>query len=353
MSFSHPLRLETPYDNRNYVALCSEVFSNEIFEVNSSKATTNMNGQDMFIIISPNFLSIQFRATFFMRYPDDSLNRIRVLINLFNFKHREINKLAVPVIVARIDIARDYLKVIPEELSKYLHNNKIYFKKFSPPVYRPISRLDYPSETENFCSSKWHLRIYRKDKQALTFKDDFRKNWIKEMGYENQIVTRFELEMRCSKRLKDVTFNFYNIKVQIQSLIQLSLRDFYLTHKILNRSGNEEKNWRNLFIINKNITLKRPRTFSNKFLDFGFRQIESPQSLMSRYLNLKLNSHTDLEIGTFQNSLHADFLTALKDLDEKKRLKKLKLEITQDYFKHILSFGEILLNNDEDEDKAA
>jgi hypothetical protein len=351
LSFSHPLRLETVYDNRNYIELCKEVFAQEVFEVKTINVSSTLNGQDMHIIISKNFLSIQFRATFFMRY-GDALARIRALINLFNTKHRDINNLAVPVVIARIDICRDFAEIIPEDLAKYLKKKKVYKKKFLPPRYSPIGRLDYPAETENFISSKYHLRIYCKTIQAKKFTDEFRKSWVAKMGYVDRLITRFELELRDSKRLKDITFNFYNSAVSLETLIQSAMRDFYLTHKIFNKSNVEEKNWKNLFILSKNISLKRPRTFSNKYLDFGFKSLMTDKICIKRYLTLQLDDE-EIDEEKLRKNLLKDFDEQKNDLEEKRRLKQFRQAITTDYFNQILKFGEILLSDSESDIKKA
>lgn len=337
LAFSYPIPGNKYEHYRQFFESINKVLFFETFAFNNSPCKIVADGNDIYYSFMPSCFFIQFRGTFFVRNQNQSLEIIRYLVRDINTVFNKITskilreETNVPLVISTMHIAQDYANITPDEIFEPYNNplNKVCFGG-------KYGTFGKPTEAIYITSSKWLLKGYRKDIEVKKKKEEIKQKWLKDNFAKDDIVTRVELEITESSRNKDNTFNFYNQKIDEQTLCEIALRDWHDLHQITSLKTNKPvKSWRNIFVA-KDLEIKRAKTFAANLLKFN------------PYKEFPLQAHFSgiIKHELFQDSNRAELIEsrinrALDEETEVKRKREHALNITKSYFNQLLTQNQV------------
>lgn len=341
MTFSYQTDLSCVRDMRDHIEFLKDLFCFEDYTEITQKNQLVLNGQDIYICFRANLIYIQFRGSFFYSY-HTYFKIIRNLLKIINKQFASYEPSLSPrkMILSRLDIAQDFVDSDVEYFLKEIKSSK---KKICFTATEKIFSKNNVVESFYLQTSKYKVRIYRKDIEMRKEKNDLKRNYYED-NFGNNIVARFEIELSEARNLIDETFIFYKNDLSEQDLIEHALANFFQKHRIRIISEKDKKTsrwqdcnfWKSLFHPNENYSYTRKcdlkkseykqknkkinftKSLNNvvEFLDHKKNKEEAKETLLEYYKQAESEFKNRKESNDKKIKKTSNFFELLNDLNK-------------------------------------
>lgn len=240
LTFSWVSLFNTVENMQNHIQFIKDILCFQKFEEQYSRSTLIMEGEDIYICFRSGLIYIQFRGSFYYRYPD-YYEKIRNLMILTSRAFSEFEPLSGNrfLTLSKRQIAQDFEDVGVELFESEIESSRkrICFSQ------KPVTYGRNPRETYSLNSSKSQNNFYRKDIESRKEKNEYKRKWFQEK-FGDKAVVRFENTVNESANLLDETFIFYTAEYDEDFFTRYSLDKYYQKHRLrLKRNSKNQSLW--------------------------------------------------------------------------------------------------------------